>query len=1016
MNTGRRDRSRGARLLLCFLLSLGAVLAVVPAYAQVATTGSVQVVLEDQNQGRLPGVTVTASAPDVVTTRTAVTDGAGIATLEALAPSADYKIEATLPGFRTFTQERVLVRSGQVTTLHVSMGLSTLSEAVNVTADTTPTVDVTRAIAGEDITLQLTESLPTGRSYQSYLQLVPGVMPDSQISPGNPASRSGVNFKENSATADNIGGSTDNRYYFEGINVTDPYTGTFGANLNTEIIQEQKVITGGIPAEYVGAAGLISTVITKSGSNAYSGSYNYFFRNDGFVAKNDHTTSTAAFNNKDTAFTIGGPVLKDKLWGFGSFRYTNRVEDVTAADTLQFLREAETTGKQGFAKGTWVPTQADSLTFTFLNDPQTRSADTDGSVANSRIRQREQGGNNYLLSYTRVFSNVLIDGGYNQHDAAISDFAAVTDKSRNTVAFQTGQVRTLAEEQLGGFGQNFPETRPTKQAKGSASFQWKRHNFKTGLEWARHEDHRDLQYTGPDKAQYTSITNRFLSSGGVTAGNISTGAGWSTRQFRTSTASDFNGLIATINTLPNRAAFYTAYDTDRNGTITPAEMNDSLIFSSTAGNPDSQINYYRIIQTAPGPQDTRVQGLQFFGQDEFRMKDLTLNVGLRGEHWGHYATTGDKVFQFDWNIAPRLSLAYDVKGDGRQKASVYWGRYYDPVRMDMTNFAGTATGQSRDEQVFINNQWVTYRTRGGPTTIDGFFSPTTKTPYTDELQLQYEADLGRGMSVSAVYYNRKTRDIFEDFDPGLYTEPSVYGGDINDPNTLFLGWDYFGWTAANHPAANFFLGTLPDGERNYNGLELSFRKRFSDGWQLFGSYAYLDATGNAISDGNADFAGDVLWLDPRAVNMEGVIAGTIKNNFKVGGSYATHFGLELGGTYRWNSGTIVNRTQFASSRRLPEEVTTAYVANGVSDFWVAEGAIGAVQNPSWGQLDVRVQYVHTLKGRLTGEAFLDIFNLTDNQGAVRLQDLTAGSGTTKYLDEFQWLNPRNALIGFRVRF
>ena len=63
-----------------------------------------------------------------------------------------------------------------------------------------------------------------------------------------------MNWKDNS-TGDNIGGSTDNRYYFEGINVTDPVTGTFGANLNTEIIQEQKVITGGIPAEYIGAPG-----------------------------------------------------------------------------------------------------------------------------------------------------------------------------------------------------------------------------------------------------------------------------------------------------------------------------------------------------------------------------------------------------------------------------------------------------------------------------------------------------------------------------------------------------------------------------------------------------------------------------------------------------------------------------------------------------------------------------------------------------------------------------------------
>ena len=268
------------------------------------------------------------------------------------------------------------------------------------------------------------------------------------------------------------------------------------------------------------------------------------------------------------------------------------------------------------------------------------------------------------------------------------------------------------------------------------------------------------------------------------------------------------------------------------------------------------------------------------------------------------------------------------------------------------------------------------------------------------------------MSASATYYNRRTRDIFEDFDPGLYTEPSVYAGNINDPNTLFLGWEYFGWTATNHPAANFFLGTLPASKRDYNGLELSFRKRFSSAWQLYASNSYLDATGNAISDGNADFAGDVLWLDPRALNNTGTVAGTIHDVFKAGGSYTTKFGVELGASYRWNSGPVVNKTEFASSRRLPLQGPTTFVNNGVADQWIAAGAIGAVQNPSWGQLDARIQYIRPF-GKATAEVFLDIFNVTNSQSAVRLQDLAAGSGTTKFLDEFVWLNPRNAFIGGR---
>lgn len=980
------------------------------AYAQVATTGTIQVVAQDKDGGRLPGVTVTAEAADSVTKRTAVTDLTGTAVLEALAPSTQYKVTMTLSGFADQVRENVLVRSGQTASLQVTLQIAGLTEAVQVTA-ASPIVDVRSATAGQDITLQLTESLPTGRSYQSYLQLVPGVMPDSQTATGNPASRSGMNWKD-VQTNDNLGFSTDNFYYFEGINVTDPVAGTFGANLNTEIIQEQKVITGGIPAEFVGASGLISTVVTKSGTNSYSGSANYFFQNNNLVAANKHNPDNS-FSSTDTAFTIGGPFLKNKAWGFGSWRYTKDTRDVNAQDTHAFLRTVDTIQKQGFAKATFAPTQNDTASVMFLNDPFDRSGTTDPTVPNNRDRQRIQGGNNYSGTYSRIWGGMLIDAAVNKHDAEITDLSVVRT-ARNTVAYQRSTTRTLADEQLGGFGQDFPETRPTLQAKGSVNWVWHGNKIKGGYEWAQHKDIRDLLYLpDTDRSQYTSIAALY---GSATAASISNSTLWSTRQFNVANASDFNGLIARINTLPNRAAFYTAYDTDGNGTITQAELGNSLVFNSTAGNPNSQINYYRITQTATGKQDQQVRANSLFAQDEFDFNRLTFNVGLRAEHWEHFSTTGFSIFAFDWTLAPRVSAAYDIKGDGTQKASAYWGRYYDPIRMDMTNFAGTTSGSTREEQVFINNQWVTYRVRGFSAVPDGLFAPNTKTPYTDELQLMYESDLGHNMSVSAAYYNRKTRDIFEDFDPGIYTVPSAYGGDVNAPDSLFLGWAYFGFDPNNPPAANFFLSTLKGGERNYNGLELVFRKRYSNNWQALASYSYLDATGNTVSDGNADFAGDVFWLDPRAPNMDGTIPGTIHHLFKASGSYMTRWGVELGGTYHWNSGTIVNETQLASNRRLPIQVATPFAFGGITDNWVAPGARGAVQNPSWGQFDLRAQYSKRMGNRFTPEFFIDIFNVFDDQAATRTEDLVAGTGGTHFGDDIAWLNPRRAFIGARVRF
>lgn len=1003
-------RLRNIGVVLLGLLMIGAS----TAWAQVTTTGRLEVIVEDPSGGRLPGVTVTASAIDVVTSRTVVSDAQGVATLEALAPSARYVVKAELSGFKELERTDILVRSGQVTTLRLEMALGAQTEIVQVIAQT-PLVDVTRAVSGQDITLQLTESLPTGRTYQSYLQLVPGVMPDTAASSGNPASRSGVNWKDASTTSDNVGSSADNQYYFEGVNVTDPVTGTFGANLNTEIIQEQKVLTGGLAAEYVGAAGLVSTVITKSGSNQYSGSANYFFRNDGFVAKNIHTAGAPAkFNTKDTAFTFGGPVMTNHLWGFGSFRYTNTGRDVIASDTLQFLRKSETIEKQGFAKVTYAPTQTSMISYMFLNDPFERTSDTDASVVNSRTRRREQGGDNHSVTFTQIWGLTLIDGTFNKHDAQISDYAAI-ETARNTVSFQSGDARTLVDEQLGGFGQNAPETRPTTQFRIGVQRQVSSHKLKGGFEWAKHEDRRNTIFTGADKAQYTSIAAKYLASGGITAGNIATGP-WSTKQFLTSAPSDLTGLIAGFNASPSRAQYYAAFDLDGNGTITAAELNSALVFNSSAGNPDGQINYYRSQMTAEGPRNTATKGYSIFVQDEFSLNRFTFNLGVRSESLGFYATTGDRVFKFDTVFGPRLSAVYDLKGDGTQKASAYWGRYYTPLRVDMANFTGTATGAVTEEQIYVLGQWVTYRTRGGATTIDGFFSPSTKTPYTDELQLQYEADLGHNTSVSATYYHRRSRDIFEDFDPGLYTEPSAYPGNVSAPDSLFLGWEYFGWTAATHPKANFFLGTLPGSERNFNGLELVARRRFSDSWQALASYSYLDAKGNAVSVGNADFAGDVIWLDPRAPNMYGTVPGTIHHLFKLSGSYTTKWGIELGGNFAWNSGTIVNKTQSLQSRRLPVQVADAFEFGGVTERWVDPSAVGALQNPSWGKLDLRVQYVHRLFGRAVGEAFLDVFNVTNNQGAIRLQDLAAGSGTTKYGDEFVWVNPRNAFVGFRVRF
>ena len=400
------------------------------------------------------------------------------------------------------------------------------------------------------------------------------------------------------------------------------------------------------------------------------------------------------------------------------------------------------------------------------------------------------------------------------------------------------------------------------------------------------------------------------------------------------------------------------------------------------------------------------------------MNRLTLNVGMRTERWEHFATTGEDIYTFDWAFAPRLSAAYDLRGDGRQKLTAFYGRYYDPIRNNMTNFAGTLTGSILQEQVFINNQWTTYRTRGGPVQQDAFFSPTTKTPYTDDLAFGYAADLGKNMSFDTTYTNRRTRDILEDYDLGLYAYATdgttSYPGPIDDPDSLWLGLDYFGY--AQNPGSNFVIATLEGGKRDYQGMDFVFRKRYSNNWQLLSSYTYNWAEGNTNSDSNADFQGDEIYLDPRAPNQFAKQPGLISHIFKVAGSYHFNFGVELGAAYRYNTGTLASLTEANSGRNLPIHGDPFNFAGITTERWIAADSVGTFQNPNASQFDLRAQYKLRFSRGLGAEVFADIFNVFDKQDSIRDQDLVAGAGGTAFGEPIRYQDPRRFYLGARFTF
>ncbi len=115
---------------------------------------------------------------------------------------------------------------------------------------------------------------------------------------------------------------------------------------------------------------------------------------------------------------------------------------------------------------------------------------------------------------------------------------------------------------------------------------------------------------------------------------------------------------------------------------------------------------------------------------------------------------------------------------------------------------------------------------------------------------------------------------------------------------------------------------------------------------------------------------------------------------------------------------MASRTFLSSGRNLPLRVPAAeaFEFAGFTTRWLAPDSVGTLENPSWGQVDLRAQYNHRLMRQASVEFFVDLFNVANSQGSIRNQDLVAGSGGKAFGDPILWVNPRRAFLGTRVRF
>lgn len=309
----------------CFFAALGVILLVGTIAAQ-APTGKIVGTVTDDQGAPLPGVTVEADSPNMVGTATGVTNIDGVYRLFGL-PSGTYTIRYVLDGFNTVVRQDIVVRVEETITVNIDMTPGAIEEEITVVGQS-PLVDVKSTTKGMTITREMFEMLPKGRNFDTLVTAVPGVNSEPYLG---------------GLSVDGASGA-ENMYYMDGMDITNMDQGSRDQSAAFEFVDEVKIVASGYQAEFGGSMGGVVNVITRSGGNEFHGELIGYYSGSALEGQerdtlrvNPEDTTIAEYVNYQTGegldralgkdkqnryevgFSLGGYILKDRLWFFGSF-------------------------------------------------------------------------------------------------------------------------------------------------------------------------------------------------------------------------------------------------------------------------------------------------------------------------------------------------------------------------------------------------------------------------------------------------------------------------------------------------------------------------------------------------------------------------------------------------------------------------------------------------------------------------------------------------------------------------
>ena len=942
------------------LLTLASMLVFVTSAAAqgggASSTGTIQGRVTDAQGAVLPGVTVTATSPALIGQQTAVTSDTGNYRFPAVPPGT-YELTYELSGFTNVKREGIQISLGFTATVNVELALATLQETVTVTGDS-PVIDTTATRVVQNFKLEQLQSIPNGRDMWSLLAVTPAVQM-GRIDVGGNRAGTQTDYRA-------YGQEGQVRVLIEGINTTEG-TGGAGFYFDYSSLEEVFLGTSGQSAEMPNP-GVQSQFIAKSGGNAFSGEYYLDWYNNSLQGTNipDEYTASTAFNSNpirehgneidryyDTAINVGGPIMRDKVWWFGTYRQQfNAVQQ----PNFQFDKTFDTKLWNAVGKGTYQMNQNHKFigyyqwgqkiqpnrlpfgTYTYIDEGPTNRQDS-----GSWVYKAEWNGT--------VSENLYVEARYGDFGYY---FPQITNGTDPYFWRDSGTLQILGSHQK---NQN---DRDRKQLTGAATYfvdtSRGSHTVKFGAEMLKEQQWFGvLQGVGGD---IEHVYNNGASNQVI---------------FRIPTATQVGGLkdndeghLTTRNALDSTSVFIN--DTWTVGRLT---MNGGVRWDRYQGWLPEQ-------------------------------NQLGATVGL--------VTLESKTFAetdlFTWNVfAPRIGVVFDLVGDGRTVIKGNYGLYWHNPGVGIASDANPNTG-TKSATYGWNDLNLDRRWQAGEQTalqtaaLEGAIQldPDIKAPYSHEAAVWLERQLSPTLGVRtgfvykteddliARYIPTRGFDVYEEFGvPFNFVDIGVDGiRGTSDDQTL----NYVGLPSAN--AATRFPTTqvvmnLPQYAR-YKTFETSVSKRYGGGWSasIGGAYTWL-----------TDFPEGY----PQNPNQPGVQDRTVWN-FKASGSYDAPFGIRISPVLRHQSGVNYARTNTIS---FPTGVT------GTGTLVYMEPADANREDNIW-VFDTRFEKTVSFTDRLRTRLFLDLFNIANSHASETISRAT-GAGFQRPANI---LAPFTARLGFRL--